>query len=108
MNDCDKSTCRGGPTGGIHRLPIRTYPVAEALSPERRGAPSALKKSEPGAAEESFTKSLTAKTTETRYRDPLRTSKPGVFLRENLGIRDRSKAVKRKSHKVLDGRRETD
>jgi len=36
------------------------------LEQERAG-----KEYEPGAAEESFTKSLTAKTRETRYRDPL-------------------------------------
>lgn len=102
MNECDKSTCRGGPTGGIHRLPIRTHPVAEA--PPQGGA-TPWRKSEPGAAEKSFTKSLTAKTTETRYRDPLQRLRTPRKRRKKV---DEAKAVKRKFQKVLDGPKETD
>jgi hypothetical protein len=52
---------------------------------------------------------LTAKTTETRYRDPLRTLEAQRFPSGKPGDKElEATAVKRKSHKVFDSKGERD
>jgi hypothetical protein len=96
--DSDKSTCRETPTGSIHRLPLRTPPTPSRKARHR-------KSSQTGGRSKKLTKSLTAKTTKTRYRDPLRTLRTP---RKRWEKRARSKSGEKKVSKVLDSKNQRD
>jgi len=86
-----------------HTPPPASDPTDAALKGEAR------EKFETGGRSKKLTKSLTAKTTKTRYRDPLPAlGTPRFLSRKPRGKRVRSKSGEKKVSKVLDGKDETD